>query len=166
MDVPAAVRARLPLKTVRPASGDIREGLRQNREIRWELESLESAANKKIRKTQPQFRSKPGEVAEALLEDLAAVLSPKDWRPAFERTADHLTQAANHKILIQCFTVHSKATLTGVVSQPCRCLFDVRVGIVQITISEGALPTSSVVGSSRHSQMVSTCSLCALATAA
>jgi hypothetical protein len=71
------------------------QALQKHAGITWELDRLEKAANREIRKTLPQFRY-DGKVTEALLGDLAAVVANNDWRPALEQTAERLRRAAKH----------------------------------------------------------------------
>ena len=69
--------------------------LRAHSGIKWELDRLEKAADQQIRRTLPKFHYN-GEVGLTLLEDLAAVVSSKDWRPPLERSNHQLRDAARH----------------------------------------------------------------------
>jgi hypothetical protein len=80
-----------PKRTTRQS---IYQALRGHSGIKWELDWLEKAANAQIRRTLPRFRHQPGEVAEALLENLAEVVSRNDWRRPLQRSADSLRRAA------------------------------------------------------------------------
>lgn len=80
-----------PTRTIQQS---IHERLRRHPGIKWEIDRLVKAANRHIQKTLPKFRYE--ELAQTFLEDLAEVVSHKDWRPAFERTAKQLRDAAKH----------------------------------------------------------------------
>ncbi len=74
----------------------ILQALGRHRDIKGELDRLEKAANKQIRKTLPQYRYDSKQLAEAFLGDLVEVVSNNDWRSPLERSADRLRGAGKH----------------------------------------------------------------------